>query len=438
MQNPDNYIDERMIVGVDKNSPGYLSGIRGGDIVSEVNGSVIHDSLDWKFFVSGEELVEIIIERNGFEHVVELELDSEDTGLTLAPLRVRKCGNKCIFCFIDQLPAGLRKSLYIKDGDFRFSFLHGSYITLTNLSDDDWERLIYQRMTPLYISVHSTDEEIRQKMLGRENMPIIERLKRLAETGIQFHTQIVLIPGLNDGEVLDRTVHELLAFGDSLLSIAIVPVGLTKHRKGLPHLEKVSPELAKAIIDRHRSFKAKIPVGLSGKIQLADEFFIIAGEQIPPQSYYRDYPQYENGVGMVRDFIECSKQWRAAKFPDLKGAEIAIITGELFAPIIAREAEKRLEQLSNCRITIAAADNSLFGRDVTVANLLSSGDIVRAYHKLDRKPEALILPPRVVNSDNRFLDDITLDELRAGLDIPVILAPDDPAELGDVFYSLSR
>jgi len=434
MQNPDNYIDERMIVGVDKDSPGYLSGIREGDIVIEVDGNKIHDSLDWAFFVGGEEPVEIIVERDGFECAVELEPFDGDTGLNLAPLRVRKCGNKCIFCFIDQLPNGLRKSLYIKDGDFRFSFLHGSYITMTNLSDDDWERIIEQRMTPLYISVHSTDENVREQMLGRNNIPIIKQLQRLAKSGIQFHTQIVLIPGFNDSVVLDRTIHELLEFGDSLLSLAIVPVGSTKHRKGLPHLEKVSPELAKTIIDLHRSFKSKISVELSGKIQLADEFFIIAGERIPPQSYYRDYPQYENGVGMVRDFMECLNRWRAEEFPDLKGAEIAVVTGELFAPLFAMEAKDKLEQLANCRIQVIAADNNLFGREVTVANLLSGLDIVRAYRKFDRTPDALILPPRIVNSDNRFLDGITLDELRAGFDIPVILAPDNPTEIGKVFY----
>ena len=419
--------DEREIVSVMRGSPADEAGLRPGDIVLSVNGNRIYDRLDFEFYTAGEDFVEIVVRRAGQELSFVVHTAGGDIGVELAPLRPRRCGNNCIFCFVDQLPPGLRSSLYFKDGDFRFSFLEGSYITLTNLTPADWRRIFTQKMSPLYVSVHATDEVVRRALLGRKNIPpIMDQLSAMAEHGIDFHAQIVLVPGYNDGEILVRTVEDLFTFGEHLLSLAVVPVGLTEHRQNLPHIDPVSPELARRIIDWHWEYLRRNR-SARGILQLADEFFLLAGREIPPADYYANYPQYENGVGMVRDFLDSVPQWG-----NFSGANpprrVGIITGTLFAPVFERTGAKFLAERFGIQIEVIPQSNTLFGKTVTVANLLPGRDIAAALKKFSTNPEIVIIPPRTVNRDNLFLDDVPLSQLVKNSPYPIVRAPEDPRE----------
>ena len=424
--------DERKIVFVKKGSSAWRSGVKVGDIVLSVNGHRVDDRLDFLFATKDESDIELEIERDGKILSVHLKANNGDFGIEIAPLKIRRCTNKCVFCFVDQMPPGLRSSLYVKDEDFRFSFLEGSYITMTNLTERDWERIIRQRMSPLYISVHSTDEEVRKKLLGKNNVPpIMAQLERLANGGVNFHAQIVVVPGYNDGTVLEKTVSDLLSFGDALLSLAVVPVGLTKHRDRLAPLKPVSSGLAKEIVDWHYEVRDRNDTARR-TLQLADEFFLLAECDIPQESYYNGYPQYENGVGMVRYFIERARSWGKDNFPDLSGIKLAVVTGRLFAPIFESIALERLESLTGAKISVLAPVNSLFGASVNVANLLPAIDVVRAIKSLAGKPDAVLIPPRIMSPDGLSLEDWTLDVLEREIDSKVIVAPEDVSELGSI------
>ena len=424
--------DERKIVFVKKGSSAWRSGVKVGDIVLSVNGHRVDDRLDFLFATKDESDIELEIERDGKILSVHLKANNGDFGIEIAPLKIRRCTNRCVFCFVDQMPPGLRSSLYVKDEDFRFSFLEGSYITMTNLTERDWERIIRQRMSPLYISVHSTDEEVRKKLLGKNNVPpIMAQLERLANGGVNFHAQIVVVPGYNDGTVLEKTVSDLLSFGDALLSLAVVPVGLTKYRDRLAPLKPVSRRLAKGIVDWHYEVR-DLNDTARRTLQLADEFFLLAECDIPQESYYNGYPQYENGVGMVRYFIERARSWGKDNFPDLSGIKLAVVTGRLFAPIFESIALERLESLTGAKISVLAPVNSLFGASVTVANLLPAIDVVRAIKSLAGKPDAVLIPPRIMSSDGLSLEDWTLEVLEREIDSKVIVAPEDVSELGSI------
>ena len=424
--------DERKIVFVKKGSSAWRSGVKVGDIVLSVNGHRVDDRLDFLFATKDESDIELEIERDGKILSVHLEANNGDFGIEIAPLKIRRCTNRCVFCFVDQMPPGLRSSLYVKDEDFRFSFLEGSYITMTNLTERDWERIIRQRMSPLYISVHSTDEEVRKKLLGKSNVPpIMAQLERLASGGVSFHAQIVVVPGYNDGTVLEKTVSDLLSFGDALLSLAVVPVGLTKHRDRLAPLKPVSRRLAKEIVDWHYEVRDRNDTARR-TLQLADEFFLLAECEIPQESYYNGYPQYENGVGMVRYFIERARLWGKGDFPDLSGIKLAVVTGRLFAPIFESIALERLESLTGAKISVLAPVNSLFGASVTVANLLPAIDVVRAIKSLEGKLDAVLIPPRIMSPDGLSLEDWTLEVLEREIDSKVIVAPEDVSELGRI------
>ena len=422
-------MEERRIIEISSGSPADLSGLKVGDEIVSVDGEKIFDAIDWEFATSSlsdGDVVEIEFIRGGERFFVDVEVGRNGIGIELAPLQVRRCKNKCVFCFIHQLPRGLRKSLYVKDEDFRFSFLYGSYITLTNLTEDDWRRIERQKLSPLYISVHATDDTVRKKMLGSENIPpILSQLRRLKNAGISFHTQIVLVPEYNDGDVLRKTVADLLDFYPYLSSIAVVPVGLTEHRKNLPKIRPVLKDDAVRIIDWHFDLRNR-DERARNVLQLADEFFIIAGEKIPPMSYYDDFPQYENGVGMVRDFIDSAENWKGEDFPDMSGKNLVIITGTIFAPILKKYAAEKLKKFTGANLKIIAPENSLFGKSVTVANLLSGQDVASALSNCRRDGNTIaILPPKILNEDGLFLDDISIDKLKSSTKVPIYTAPDD-------------
>ncbi|HCF50125.1 MAG TPA: DUF512 domain-containing protein, partial [Syntrophomonas sp.] len=289
--------------------PGSIAediGLETGDSLYSINGQIIHDILDYQFAVQDVFLEVEVHKPNGETWLIEVEKEEdEELGLILDgaifdPMKV--CRNRCLFCFVDQLPPDLRPTLQIKDDDYRHSFLFGNFITLTNLQQSDWDKILAMRLSPLYISIHAMRPAVRARMLKhKKGLNIREDLERLYRSGIEIHTQIVLCPGINDGEVLEETIEQLAGFYPSVLSIGIVPVGLTKHRQGLPDLKPVTPEQAARLITRVNAYQQRFrrEYGL-GLVYLADEFYLNAGQTVPGSSYYDSFEQLENGIGLVR------------------------------------------------------------------------------------------------------------------------------------------
>lgn len=392
-------------------SPAEKAGLRSGDLLIEADGKELRDALDIEFYVEGNANVEVTYRRDS--EVLRSVIKNprlDFTGIEAEYLKLRSCRNKCIFCFIDQQPKGLRKSLYIKDEDIRYSFLYGNYITATNTPEWEWDRIIEQRMGPLYFSVHATDEEIRKKMLGiSDPPPIMPILERLTEAGIQIYSQIVLVPGFNDCDVLHRTLEDLHSLGKNSLTCAVVPVGLTKYRERLPQVQPVSEFDARetiAIIEEYRN-KSDRPEFF----QAADEMFYIAGFPIPEEAYYGDYPQLDNGVGMMRLFIDdamsCTKEPKVSLTKNMT-LRIEILTGiraaQAFEKIIP--ADIGIEGVS---ASIIPVRNKFWGEMVTAANLLTGNDILGALE--NSTADIVFIPPKCINDKGLFLDGMSIREL---------------------------
>lgn len=425
---------ENLVEFVRPQSPADRTGIKKGDKILSINSYPISDTLDYISAVSGERTLVFEIKREYeiLEKWITLER-GEEIGITLAPMDLKICRCRCVFCFYDQMPQGMRKSLYIKDDDYRYSFFYGSFITLTNLSESDWQRIIRMRLSPLFVSVHSTNDSVRKKMMGySHSQPIMESLKRLTTNGISLHTQIVVVPGYNDREVLHKTVKALIALGEKILSIGVVPVGLTRYRKNLTPIRPVSPSNAKRIVTWHYEFIKENPDAY-GKLQLADEFFTLANTAIPPSSYYAGFPQYENGIGMIRYFCERAKQWSRRKFPNMRNRRIGLATGGLFAPVLRKYALE-LENITGAKFYVISIENKFFGRQVNVANLITGRDFVKALSGV--KLDAVVIPPKSA-PQNHFLDDICIKDIEHYLGYPVVQAPHDPAGIASTFKDLT-
>ncbi|MDH4069637.1 MAG: DUF512 domain-containing protein [Ignavibacteria bacterium] len=395
-------------------------GLREGDDLLEVNGKKVLDAIDYRFHEEEPELV-LKIARDREVTIFEIEKDEgERVGIDFEDMKILACGNDCIFCFVDQNPKGMRKQLYFRDGDYRLSFMYGNYTTMTNAGPAILRRIIDQRLSPQYISVHVTDYEVRKRLMGlKKDDLILDKIRQLHDNGIDMHTQIVLCPGINDGEILEKTIADLYSFNERIVSLAIVPVGLTDHRFGLHELKKVDREYAIDLIDRIEAMQSGFRKEKGRNfVYPSDEFYIVAGRELPSASYYDGYPQIENGVGMVRLFLEDFRK-QAKKFPaSVDSRKLTMVTAELPAGVIAETVLPRLKQIDGLTVDLHVAKNVLYGSSVTVAGLLSGKCI---YSVLDGRDcgDLLLLPPEILNADGVLLDDTALAGIEQNLGIPV-------------------
>jgi putative radical SAM enzyme (TIGR03279 family) len=425
-----------VVSGVRPGSLAELAGVEAGDQVLTVAGHVLRDVVDLQFYQAENEVEVHFRKNNGLDEAIlfEKEID-EDLGLEFERATwddVTLCNNNCFFCFLKGLPKGMRKTLYMKDDDYRLSFLHGNFVTMTNLTEADWERLAEQRLSPLNISVHATDPVLRRKMLGNEKAPdIIEQLKRLAELGIRAHTQIVLCPGVNDGTQLDRSVRELGALYPTVQTVSVVPVGASPKledwslsRDGI-ELVRPNEQYARQIVRQIRSAQRELRAAHGRTIvQCSDEYYVTSGQALPAAANYDGFPQYENGIGMVRTMLE---DWRRSKRRlrergpvDFSGRHIVVASGTLAAPILEPIAAE-MSALTGARIEVQAVTNTVFGDRVNVTGLLCGQDYVRELAPY--QPDCFILPrPSLDYFGVKFLDSMTVDEVETAVGAPITFA----------------
>lgn len=388
-------------------------GVQEGDRLVAVNGQPLRDILDYSYLVAQNEWLFLEIDRqDGEQWELEIERDAQESlGLTFPAPQPDRCRNNCVFCFVHQLPKGLRRPLYVKDEDYRLSFLNGNYVTLANLKPTELDRIIEQRLSPLYISVHATNPDLRALLLGRKRIPpILEQLRILAQNRIIMHTQIVLCPGLNDGAELERAVTDLAALHPAVQSLAIVPLGLTRHRQNLPPLQPVEEAYARTFITTWQPRAEQLAKELGEPfLFLADEFFLKAGLPFPPLRRYGDLPQIENGVGMVPLFMRDAKltERRARSIGPFR---VTVVTGASAIGFVS-DFLARLGNKTGLEIIPVAVENRLFGERVTVSGLVTGHDILAALQGMHIGEMLMIPEVMLKEGEGVFLDDMSLEEL---------------------------
>lgn len=399
-----------------------------GDLLVAVNGQPLRDFLDYvRLTRQVEELTLDVRRRDGEEWELELEKDAdEELGLVIEHPQPAQCGNNCLFCFVQQLPRGLRPTLYVKDEDYRFSYLYGAYITLSTIREEEIERILTDHLSPLYVSVHASDEGLRSRLLGRKQLlPLFPLLKRLIAGGIEIHSQIVLCPGLNDGAALEKTVADLACLLPGVLSLALVPVGLTGHREQLPQLRTHSPDAARALLAQVKTWQEDfLSQGKSRFVFAADEFYLKAGSDFPPLADYEDLPQYENGVGMIPLFRVDAAEVLAAAHP-LPPVTVDCLTGISFYPEMQKFAAA-LSAKTGVTIVVHPIENHFFAGEVTVTGLLTGADIVTALQ--GKLQSSILLIPDVVFRDGEdlFLDNMSPEELATALHVEIFPVAANP------------
>ncbi|MBW2478245.1 MAG: DUF512 domain-containing protein [Deltaproteobacteria bacterium] len=420
------------IIGIESGSIAQELELEPGDQLLAIDGLPIRDLVDYLVASQGDELVLEIKRRDGEIWELEIDRDPGDRlGLVLPHPEPRQCGNNCVFCFVHQLPKGLRRSLYIKDEDYRYSYLYGAYVTLTNLLETDIERIIRQKLSPLYVSVHATDDQLRATLLGGQAPSILPLLKRLVEAGIEVHAQVVVCPGINDGPHLENTYSDLRALAPGIRSLAIVPVGLTAFRERLPALRPVQPDEALALVNWVHAHQTECLNAMATRfVFAADELYLKANHDLPDIEAYEDLPQIENGVGLVAFFRhQASEVLAQARRLDLP--RISLVTG-LSAEAELKHFAEQLRDRYGIMIEVYGVENRFFGGHVTVTGLLTGQDLLDQL--AGRDLGQILLVPDVIlrEGEDVLLDDLRLDELgrRLGVDVEVI--PSDPWGLWDM------
>jgi putative radical SAM enzyme (TIGR03279 family) len=413
------------IAEVSPESLGFELELESGDRITKVNGRIVRDYLDFRFQTSGEtELVLEVRKRSGEDWELQIERgEGEDFGLSFEQIVPRQCANECIFCFCNGNPADARPSLFIKDEDVRLSFLYGNYTTLTSISEDEMRRIVEQRLSPQYVSVHATDLDVRAYLLGvdKQRADIAPKLKRLLDAGIEIHAQVVLCPEINDGQILQQTIADLAAEFPRISSVAIVPLGLTRYNTD-PRLTAVTPEFCRQTIAEVSVIQADFRKKLGTTFAfLGDEIYLRAGRAVPARSHYGDYPQIEDGIGMVRTFHNAfaalAKKVKQKPLSQAATLHGTILTGTLFAPVFQPLIENFNSRFGS-QLTVEGVENNYFGGDVSVAGLLTGGDLVAARERL--RGEFVIIPRSTLKSDEEImLDGMTLKELTDNLGLPV-------------------
>lgn len=406
-------------------------GLQPGDSILAVNGYPLRDVIDFRFY-SAEEEIEWLVQRDSRELTLSGAREyNQPLGVEFAhptfDIDIRRCTNKCEFCFVTQSPRGMRRTVYIKDDDYRYSFLYGHFVTLTNLDDEDWGRIEEQHLSPLYVSVHATELELRRKLLAKKNAPdVLEQIRWLGERGIQVHTQLVLIPGLNDGLHLERSLQDLIDLFPGVQSVSVVPIGLTRYHPG--RLRTYQPDEASLILDQVEPWRERCrrELGLTF-VYPSDEWYLLAGRPVPSASEYDGFGQTENGVGMVRQFLD---EWDQAKpqISNVKYQKATLVCGELAAPLLQGVVDE-LNALTGSDVRVAPIINNWYGI-VTVSGLLTGHDVVEqlmgngAACRDTSLPGEAVLLPRVMfdNSGQVTLDDMTPAQIQEALRMPVAVA----------------
>lgn len=412
------------------------AGLRAGDRLIAVNGHEVRDDIDLMFY-SNEPGLKLLIKRDGRRQLADVDISSlqpsafspqPSLGIVLKPFKIKTCRNNCIFCFVAQLPRGMRRPLYVKDEDYRMSFLYGNYITMTNLSDIDKKRIVEQRLSPLYISVHSTNTEIRNKLIGNPHASdIMKEIKFLASNKIRMHTQIVLCPGYNDGKNLEKTITDLYKYYPYVTSIAVVPVGITAHRnKAIKPVEKNDAVKAIETIQKLQSrFKRKHGDNI---VYAADELYIKAEIQFPPLEHYGELPQVENGVGMVPVFLHQAKRIKVPRVSKKK--MFVTFTGVSFYPYLSKLINKLIKE--GIGIKAIPVENTFFGKSITVTGLLTGRDVIKSLLDIVKKDDVLLIPDVVMREgDEVFLDDISRQDIEDMLGVKAVVIESTPKGLVD-------
>ncbi len=407
-------------------------GIEVNDVLISINDNIIDDIIDYRFLSADEEIVLQIEKPNGEVWDIEIEKDyGEELGIEFGGGimdKAKSCSNKCMFCFIDQLPKGMRDTLYFKDDDSRLSFLQGNFVTLTNMKEEDIDRIIRYRISPINISVHTTNPELRVRMLkNRFAGNVLERMQRLSDEGIQMHAQIVCIPDVNDGEELKRTIEDLYKLYPQVNNVAVVPIGITKFREGLEKVNTFTKEGSKYTIDMVKELQNKFynEVG-EPFVRLSDEFYIVAGEEIPDAEFYNGFTQIEDGVGVTRCFRDAIESDLDILDLNKKGS-YTMITGALAYDEVKSAAEKIVKKNPKIHIDVFKIINNFFGNTITVNGLLTGGDIIEQLKGKIRTPYLFMADNmfrrgyELAPQDSIMLDDLTINDIEKALDVKVIV-----------------
>ena len=418
------------VLSIDPDSPlfGY---VRPGYALKSVNGSEVLDNIDFSFRVSDEQVRLTFADTRGKELDFDFDtVSAGELGLTFDDHKIRFCKNDCIFCFVAQQPRGMRRTLYFRDEDYRLSFTHGNFVTLSNITEADMKRIVEQRLSPLYVSVHATDNKLRRCMLRNEKLaPILPRLKHLTENGITIHSQVVLCPGINDGEPFEKTVDDLAGLYPGVKSLAVVPVGLTRYREGKAGLRAYEPVEAAGVVEyverRQKEFLSLIG---SRFVWPADEFYVIAGRAFPRYLDYEDMPQFENGVGMAREFVTMFNRRRSRLRNIRSDLRVMMITGHSAHVFLKTEILPYFNEQLHLRLSFHPVVNRFWGETVTVSGLLTGQDILREARSKADDYDVLVLPPNCLNSDDLFLDNLTLTQFKQTLGKPVLVGRYNLAE----------
>ncbi len=417
-------------------SDAEAAGIVPGDIIESVNGHVPEDELDFRFYACDDIVTLSVLKKDGTREIIEFEEpESPDLGIQFESAlfgSAKRCTNNCIFCFIDQLPPGMRETLYFKDDDARLSFLTGNYITLTNVKDADIDKVIRMRLEPINVSIHTTDPELRCRMLNnRYAGAALRHLRRLYDGGIHMNGQIVLVPHYNDGENLDKTIRDLSAYAPFMTSVSVVPIGITRYREGLTPVEAFTKESAEKVLRQVTAWQERLLGEIGTRfIYASDEFYLLAGRSVPPAESYEGYAQIENGVGLLRsmedEFLEALDT-----APEADKRHVSVITGKAACDLMEKLAHTAMEKYPGLRIDVHCVINHFFGEKITVAGLLTGQDI-SAQLAGKNLGEAAYIPAAMLRSGTDvFLDDMTVSQLSEALGTPVFSTECDGFSLWD-------